>query len=185
MSAQQQVLIQESIMEGMQYMQAQELDMAEEAFSAALDQSEAHFGEAHHITRRCLEYSARCIMTMKNYELATPMFERLVEISENSDSENNKNENVEASMATVFMDLAECYRSCEGKEEDAARAASRGAKSIDVFKEKMEEEAKKPPPPEEDEDEENEDEQNEEEKEDEEEDEEEEKEENKNAKWKL
>lgn len=129
--------MQESVKEGLQYMQAGELGMAEEALSSALDLSEREFGETHKITLRCLEYSARAIMLgAKDDEMACAMYERLIDIREGEVGV--KNNGGLASMASIYMELSGLYERL-GRAEDAEKMASRYEKNFDLFKEKLEE----------------------------------------------
>lgn len=128
--------VQESIREGLQYLSAGEVQMAEEAFNAALDNAEAEFGETHAITKRCLEYSARAVMLGgKDDEMACAMYEKLLEIN---------GDGLSASIANITMELATMYKRM-GRVEDATNMESRHTKQFEAFKEKMEED-KLPPP---------------------------------------
>jgi hypothetical protein len=85
------------------------------------------------MTLRCLELLSRCIKRQGKHALASPMLEQLVSLKTES-----KEGGADASMASVFSDLAECYRAV-GREEDAGKMDSRGDKVVNVVKEKLEE----------------------------------------------
>jgi len=123
--------------EAMIYLQSSEPSLAEEAYAAALDLSETELGESHFATLRVLELLARCMkMQEGKVDVAVPMLERLIELREEGEGRE------EVSMASVYLDLAECYRRT-GREEEAGEMEKRSEKVMVVVKEKMDRQEEK------------------------------------------
>jgi hypothetical protein len=123
-----------SMSEAMQYLQANELSLAEDAYAAALDSAESSLGEDHQMTLRALECMARCCKMQGKMDLAVPMYERLVEIKDKQ-----AGGRVETSLAVVYAELGECYE-IQGRVEDANKMKSRSSKVMRSWEEKQEEE---------------------------------------------
>ena len=123
-----------SMSEAMQYVLANELTLAEDAYASALDTADGSLGEGHPMTIRALECMARCCKMQGKMDLAVPLFERLVLIKDGQ-----QGGSLETSMAVVYADLGECYRTL-GREEDEKKMMSRSAKVMACWEEKQAEE---------------------------------------------
>ena len=127
--------IMETMQEGLIYLSSNEYKLAEDCYARALDLAESKYGETHFTTKKSLECVARCLYKQKDLVLAVPMYERLVAIH---DSTSKANDSGEGDMASVFIELGECFVEV-GREEEGIKMKSRGEKLLGVLQDKVEE----------------------------------------------